>query len=167
MASWLTSYLQSHLHTRQWMSIFFVCGACALQARGDLRRLERFWSSTIHNSEMWNYIRDSSKKTAFFSSLTKNKTKARSKKKKKRSWFCRDTYVTTGAMRRREKRSRKAGWSGRAILCGVWSWRTTIFVSHTFFRDWIRLMWNSCTRWIRRRESWLRDRLARGFEKKF
>ena len=33
------------------MSIFFVCGVRALQARGDLRRLERFWSSTIHNSE--------------------------------------------------------------------------------------------------------------------
>ena len=38
----------SHLHR---IDFFFVCGACALQARGDLRRLERFWSSTIHNSE--------------------------------------------------------------------------------------------------------------------
>jgi len=62
---------------------------------------------------------------------------------------------------RREKRSRKARWSGRAILCGIWSWRTTIFVSHTFFRDWIERILNSCTRWTVKRESWSRDRLAR------
>ena len=30
---------------------FFLRGACALQARGDLRRLERFWSA-IHDSEI-------------------------------------------------------------------------------------------------------------------
>ena len=32
-------------------STFFLRGACALQARGDLRRLERFWSA-IHDSEI-------------------------------------------------------------------------------------------------------------------
>ena len=52
-----------------------MCGACALQARGDLRRLERFWNSTIHNSEIEITFEIPPKKTAFFSSLTKNKTK--------------------------------------------------------------------------------------------
>ena len=48
------------------MSIFFVCGACALQARGDLRRLERFWSSTIHNSEIEITFEIPPKKRHFF-----------------------------------------------------------------------------------------------------
>ena len=58
------------------MSIFFVCGACALQARGDLRRLERFWNSTIHNSEIEiTFEFEFLPKNGIFSSLTKNKTK--------------------------------------------------------------------------------------------
>ena len=56
------------------MSIFFVCGACALQARGDLRRLERFFGVqfTILKCEITFEIPP---KNGIFSSLTKNKTK--------------------------------------------------------------------------------------------
>ena len=57
------------------------------------------------------------------------------------------------------RRERKKGGLG-SETCGVWSWITTIFVSNTFFRDWMRRMWNSCTEWIVKRESWLRDPLA-------
>ena len=53
----------SHLHR---IDFFFVCGACALQARGDLRRLERFWSSTIHNSEIEITFEIPPKKRHFF-----------------------------------------------------------------------------------------------------
>ena len=45
--------------------------------------------------------------------------------------------------------------------CGIWSWSATIFVWLIFYRDWIKLISNSCTRWIVRRESWWRDHLAR------
>jgi hypothetical protein len=43
-----------------------MCGVCALQARGDLRRLERFWSSTIHNSEIEITFEIPPKKRHFF-----------------------------------------------------------------------------------------------------
>ena len=36
-----------------------------------------------------------------------------------------------------------------------------ICFKNTFFRDWMGRMWNSCTEWRVRRESWLRDHLAR------
>ena len=88
-----------------------MCGACALQARGDLRRLERFWNSTIHNSEIEITFEIPPKKRHFFSLLRKTKQN-KSKKKKKRSWFCRDTYVTIGAMmttRETQQKSRMIG----------------------------------------------------------
>jgi len=59
----------------------------------------------------------------------------------------------------------KDEWGTREILfccCGMWSWSATIFVSLISCRDWIELILNSCTGWIRRRERWLRDRHARG-----
>ena len=76
--------------------------------------------------------------------------------------FCVAILLQTSSRRpgRWRREGRKDG-EGREILCGIWSWSATIFVLNTFFRDWMGRMWNSCTEWIVRRESWLRDHLAR------
>ena len=66
---WLmANFISSVAPPYETMNVHFfcVCGACALQARGDLRRLERFWSSTIHNSEIEITFEIPPKKRHFF-----------------------------------------------------------------------------------------------------
>ena len=81
------------------------------------------------------------------------------RKTKKRSWFCRDTIQTSSRLGGWRRERRKDG-SGRETVWDLIVNNDDISFN-TFFRDWMRLMWNSCTRWIVKRESWWRDRLAR------
>ena len=59
-----------------------MCGACALQARGDLRRLERFWNSTIHNSEIEITFEIPPKKRHFFFFDEKQKEREKEEEEK-------------------------------------------------------------------------------------
>ena len=60
---------------------------------------------------------------------------------------------------KKKEESRRSRWRRRIkVLCGKRSWATTMFVSNTFCRNWIKRISSSCTTWIVKRGRWLRER---------